>query len=183
LFREKGYAGTTMSAIADRAGVNISLIYKYFPRGKTDIVLSVGADIMNEITSALSIDHSESPRDILKEIIGQMIAAHRQHSTILKALEVEYLSRKDVYEEEELKALTGDSKTKLRFSRLLTALGYGKSENLHELAKRIFHLIDGLIHRHVLIIDVMEDEASLAEYLTDLVFAYMDIHGQRNRSP
>jgi AcrR family transcriptional regulator len=173
LFEKRGYAGTTMSAIAKEADVNIALVYRYFPRGKIDIILAVGADILEQVQTGFDVSPSQTPRDALRSLVRQMIDTHRKHKTLLKAMKVEFLSKKDVYEEEEFAILTGGVEAPLGFSKLITALGFKDVANPEEVGRRVFHLIDGLIHRHVLIVRIDEDDDRVAEFIADLVLSYL----------
>lgn len=175
LFQKKGYAGTTMSAIAEKADVNIALIYKYFPRGKLDIILSIGSDTLKQEKSDFEIDPSDSPREIVRDLIRTMLETHKEHQTILKALEVEYLSHKNIFDEGEFAILTGGINTTLGFSKLIERLGIRNSDNIERIGRLVFHLIDGLIHRHVLIVKIEEEDESVVNFITDLVINFIGL--------
>jgi AcrR family transcriptional regulator len=175
LFQKKGYAGTTMSAIAEKADVNIALIYKYFPRGKLDIILSIGSDILKEAKGGFALDISDSPSDLLRNLIRTMLETHRKNQTILKALEVEYLSNKNIYDEEEFAILTGGVDTMLGFSNLIKRLSRRNSNDIERVGRLVFHLIDGLIHRHVLIVKIDEDDEMVVDFIADLVLTFIGI--------
>lgn len=162
-----------MSAIAKKAGVNIALIYRYFPRGKIDIILAVGADILEQAKTGFEVSPSQTPRDALRGLVRQMIETHRKHKTLLKALKVEFLSKKDVYQEEEFAILTGGVQAPLGFSKLITALGFNGVADLERIGRHVFHLIDGLIHRHVLIVKIEDDDDRVAELIAELVLSYL----------
>ena len=54
LLTDRGYAGTTTNHIADRAGVNISSVYEYFP-GKDAIVAQVAERLVARVLERLAV--------------------------------------------------------------------------------------------------------------------------------
>lgn len=47
------------------------------------------------------------------------------------------------------------------------------AETLGTTTQRLFHVIDALIHRHVMEYPVVGDDAAFTEFLADLVEAYL----------
>jgi len=59
LIAEKGFHGTPMSEIAEKAGVSVGTIYHYF-KGKDDLILKLHIDIKERFARALVTDDDEN---------------------------------------------------------------------------------------------------------------------------
>ncbi|MEV5747696.1 TetR family transcriptional regulator [Actinoallomurus sp. NPDC052308] len=80
LFQEQGYEATTVEQIAEAAEVSPSTFFRYFPT-KEDTVLTDEYDPL--ILEALraqppELSPTEALRNVLRELIGEMLAADRQ---------------------------------------------------------------------------------------------------------
>jgi AcrR family transcriptional regulator len=77
VFAEKGYAGTTISDVAGRAGIGKGTVYGYF-RGKEDLFFSVFEWFMEEIGSFASVGISVLGRPVaerLSALSGSVMAS------------------------------------------------------------------------------------------------------------
>lgn len=92
----QGFAGFSLDAIADRAGVTRNLLYHYFPRGRADIVLAVTERAGQQLTQGWVTDGSRPLLDRLaanfSRIMDHALApthAWRIHRMARAALEPE----------------------------------------------------------------------------------------------
>jgi AcrR family transcriptional regulator len=82
LFSNQGYDGTSVSGIAEKAGVNKALIYYYF-KSKEDILQCLFTTLLDDITNVLI-------RDVMKEV-GVMEEGSFFNEQFLKAMTSKYL--------------------------------------------------------------------------------------------
>lgn len=75
LFRERGYAGTTLEEIAARAGVSVPTIFKYFA-GKQAILLEMlaAADRQAIMGACLALPEFADPVDALCDLEARLMA-------------------------------------------------------------------------------------------------------------
>jgi AcrR family transcriptional regulator len=73
---EQGYAGLSLDAVAERAGVTRNLLYHYFPRGKLDVFLAAAQVAGRELTDDWVTD-ADLP---LAERLAANFARFAQHA-------------------------------------------------------------------------------------------------------
>jgi len=106
LINKKGYSSVTTNLIAEKAGVAIGTLYKYFPEGKSDILRTIfqkGTEhaIERWVPEKLDIQNIESIRysEFFKEIFLVNIQKHREGFSLVKAYESEILVNQKFYDE------------------------------------------------------------------------------------
>lgn len=182
ILEEKGYSYITMNKISKETGINISLIYRYFPKGLSDILQAIGLDLINSIQEEKNIQHFEDPRNLLKNIIMYLIELHRKRAKVLNSLLITYLSDPESFIEQN-KVLIADTSDLNIFHRLLPKLGYDNKEKIVELGKLMMHIVDSLVHRHVLVVPIIEPDEKLAEMVADILMTYIKNEEQKSQLP
>ena len=174
MIEEKGYSKTTTNAIANKAEVNISLLYRYFPNGKPDILKRV----VNTFFERIKVFKLEDvkiklgqEKEYLKMFLKNLILNHRENSHIVMAMAEAYLSNKEVFKDIN-EAFKGDEFFFNLISKILFELGYTK-KNLPKVSKMIHHIIDSLIHRQVFYDNMLGTDDELIEFLVDLILKYV----------
>jgi len=87
-FAEHGLAGTTMTRIAARAGINKERLYSYYG-DKTALWEVVLADELDLLAAAVTLD----PGDDIGEFVGLTYDFHAEHPALARLLQWEGLSR------------------------------------------------------------------------------------------
>jgi AcrR family transcriptional regulator len=91
LFAEQGFDATSTRAIAEQAGVNEALIFRYFS-SKEELYAEVVAnrvrmaDQLREVGSSLAADPGSGPREVLAEIAGRLLDRSRDDATLTRLL-------------------------------------------------------------------------------------------------
>jgi AcrR family transcriptional regulator len=167
LFKQNGYANTTTNRIASEAGVSIGLLYKYFPGGKPDIVLRMIEDYREEVLVGALGD--VTPQDVPRTIHGLLVEFIRLHRRIapgvaafematLEDAEVRGIGRKTL-------TIGSDSMKDI----LIKVAGKVDDEETRKWANVMFHMIDSLVHRHVLNEGLVATDEELADILTSIL--------------
>lgn len=178
LIEQDGYALVTIEAIAARADRNVALIYRYFPRGKADIIMSIAKDLSQAPSSMMPpFHHADSEK--LELFVSKMIRVHREHSTILSALEAEYLSKRDVYSPEEFSMITGKTLDAIAPRELFSRFGFQMDDDDGMFSRFLFHVMDSIIHRHVIIVNISETDEELAQRITKLIASCINEHSSK----
>jgi len=90
LIERNGYEGVKARDIARKAGVSVGLIYKYFPKGKLDIIKELGhryIDGQLMMGQPGAIDFSDFP-GYIRSVIKNMLAFQKSSAALVKALTV-----------------------------------------------------------------------------------------------
>jgi len=86
LFTTNGFAGTSVNAIAKRAGVSKGLIYNYF-ESKDDIVkelVNMALKMADDIMENAAVKNSETPKQELKTLIDVFFETIEQQTEMMR---------------------------------------------------------------------------------------------------
>ena len=101
LVEEKSYSTVSIRDIAKKANVSIGLIYKYFPKGKFEILKELSSKHMNEefmMNQPEKVDFADFP-SYIREINKNMLELHRKNTKLIKAFTVAALMEDEVLED------------------------------------------------------------------------------------
>lgn len=160
LVESHGYLETTNKLIAQRANVSVGLVYKYFPRGKVDILRQLILDSQAVLTATkeeqtpsipISIKDPSHSMKSLREFIYQMLEfivdGHMKNAKFIRALEIAMLADSSVFED-----LVNWSQQVLNLAPIITEL------RKHEIIKKSpsekemtinTNIIDLVVHRYI----------------------------------
>jgi AcrR family transcriptional regulator len=88
LLASRGWEGSSTNHIAERAGVSIGSLYKYFPN-KPSIVAEVARRRINQEMVAIETvfaQHPAAPRRGLERMVSDMVERYAQHAALDTAL-------------------------------------------------------------------------------------------------
>jgi AcrR family transcriptional regulator len=100
----KGYEATTNHGIASQAMISVGLLYKYFPRGKIDIIHA----LMHDEQIALTQYYKEKPIDsitktnyksLLRLLLSDLYQNHITNKNYIQALEIAMLSHPEIFKD------------------------------------------------------------------------------------
>ncbi|HML04465.1 MAG TPA: TetR/AcrR family transcriptional regulator [Methanobacterium sp.] len=101
LVEEKGYSTVSIRDIAKKADVSIGLIYKYFPKGKFEILKELSSKHMNEefmMNQPEKVDFADFP-GYIREINKNMLELHKKNDKLIKAVTIAALMEDEVLED------------------------------------------------------------------------------------
>jgi len=173
-FASAGYARTTASSIAARAGVATGSFYQYFA-DKDAVLREISRDRSDRLWQGLN-EQGASVRDgdpgqALGALIRRVLAYHRQDTGLHAVL----TERR--YADPEVDAIARESER--RFLEGIEAeLGArGATGDLRALSFVVFSMIEGAVHAHVLGLQAVSDQrliAALSRALLALVTASVE---------
>jgi AcrR family transcriptional regulator len=177
LIGEKGYSATSTNHIAKAAGVSVGLVYKYFPAGKDDITYQISLRDHSSIVETLfeaQVKESELPKRLHRMFVA-WIKQHQENEPFLRAMNISMLSNPrqfrgyvDVVERTAGKMHSLFWPTEGRSS--------DSSEHDKKLTLALFHMIESVIHRHILSARMFDKDEELAEFLTKIVINVVESH-------
>jgi AcrR family transcriptional regulator len=174
LVNKKGYIKVATNHIAKEAGISIGLLYKYFPEGKPAIFSEIARRSSAEILGTVNLKEltEQNLPKILKPFLLEYIKRHRETASLVTAMEMAFLSNKEVFRNYE-EIFTVKLNIIPLISQILVKIGFSNARNLEELSKMIFHTLDCLVHRHVIFSYLVESDEVLVDYLIDLILGFL----------
>ncbi len=89
LFAERGFHGTAVPLVAERAGISAGSVYRFF-ESKEALVNAVFREAKTRLAAALTgVDLNQPPKQAFDEFWGRMVQFARQHPTTFHFLELQ----------------------------------------------------------------------------------------------
>jgi len=170
--QERSYTEISVNKIAEASGINISQIYRYFPNGKPDILIAIGNDTAQEGIPDPGLPEHRDPRAYLSTLIRFYIETHRKNRAVLSSLQAVFLSHPEAVRKD-AEAIDRDSSNYSALETLVERFGVRDAPDKRAAARRIFHLLDTMIHRQILETKVTPSDEELVDFLADVVLAYL----------
>ncbi|MFW9768032.1 MAG: TetR/AcrR family transcriptional regulator [Candidatus Thorarchaeota archaeon] len=175
LLLKRGYPNLTTKEIAEKAGVAIGLLYKYFPAGKVEIIKRIAEGVAEGAIDRVKLnsEHFDIPDDIdirefMRSSMLKTVEFHRQDKAMIIAIEMAYLSDPEVFGYHALDNYMNYINLASRMFIKLTAERLGKKID-ENFAKFVIDIVDAAIHRHILLIPSAPTDEEFANALADLV--------------
>lgn len=145
LFAHRGYAGTSMRAIAEAAGVSLGLAYNYFS-GKEALLRSVVEEGRDRISASLDVlETNGSPEECLRRFVRASLEAVRDDREFWQVIYgLRHQSEVAAALQDELDAIRDDILARLRYA--LVAVG---DDDPAVAARLLFAAIDGAGQHYV----------------------------------
>jgi len=112
LVESRGYLETTNKMIAQHANVSVGLVYKYFPRGKVDILRQLILDSQavfesteDELSPRIPVPNkdpshsSKSLHDFIYQMLEFIVDGHVRNAKFIRALEIAMLAEPSSFED------------------------------------------------------------------------------------
>ena len=161
LLGTNGYDRVTMRQIAEKAGISVGIIYHYFPEGKASIAASLyELNLLNTLDINNYIGYR---KENLREQITRHLQLHKENRELYRAFDSAIYANKDLF-----------AGTKRKRDQVLREQ-LDSPERLEEI-KRVYATIDSIIHRHLFVEPLFNDDDSLIDYLT--VIAEAAVHAE-----
>ncbi|MFW9965499.1 MAG: TetR/AcrR family transcriptional regulator [Candidatus Sifarchaeia archaeon] len=180
LVESRGYLETTNKMIAQHANVSVGLVYKYFPRGKVDILRQLILDSQavfesteEELSPRIPVpksDPSHSPKslhDFIYQMLEFIIDGHMRNARFIRALEIAMLAEPSSFED-----LVNWTQQVLNLAPIINEL------QKHEIVKKPLNekemiintnIIDLIVHRYIFYPgNPFSSHQDFLEYLVDL---------------
>ena len=188
MFKNKGYSNTYVNKIASEAGVSIGTLYYHFPQGKLSIFREMGATSTSDFSKNLqkygfSIENDyDTIFQALYDLILAIVKIHEEERDFILALEVEFLSKLEVYLKIKKKlAPHTEIKTQtelfLRPFRELLKKFPNETLVLDGKETQVFRVIDILTHRHTFVNDTFGTEEEFVNMMIQIILALLKSEG------
>jgi AcrR family transcriptional regulator len=152
MIETQGYDATTNHGIASKAELSVGLLYKYFPRGKIDIIHA----LIEDEELSLSNYYKKLPLDafsttnykiLLKQLLIAFYQSHIANQKYIQALEIAMLSHPEIFKD--IRGTAQEMLTLVDLMQKLWTLGlleqkWGRTDIILRTM-----MIDHLIHQHI----------------------------------
>lgn len=171
LVLEKGYSKTTTNHIAERAQISIGTVYRYFPNGKSDIIIKYfdsTKDIIFDIQDFSRIKENNLV-EVFEKFIRRNLKNHKENLGYHMAFHNAIMSDKELLEKYKTNIVKICTKLarQLRSSNLL--LKTIPENRLIKVFVLIFNLIQANIFHHLFINKIFDDDDYFIRFLANLV--------------
>jgi len=171
LILKKGYHKTSTNHVAKSAKISIGTIYKYFPKGKEDIIrkyFEESMETMLDREDLFNIDNNNIG-DFLNNFILELYKNHEEKKGYNLGFRSAIQSDKALLDahKEKIFILFKDIAQKLRrenesFKRI-------PEERLIEVFIFIYNLINAILYHHISVMKLFDTGDKLVEYLSNIV--------------
>ena len=172
LVLEKGYTNTTTNHIAETAQISIGTVYRYFPNGKSDIIINYferAKNIIFDIQDFSNIKENNNLVEIFENFIRRNLKNHKENLGYNMAFHNAIMSDKELLEKYNVNIvkICTELARELRSSNL-----YLKTVPENRLIKvfvLIFNLIQANTFHHLFINKMFDDDDYFISFLSNLV--------------
>jgi AcrR family transcriptional regulator len=161
LISQFDYHEITMRQIAKRAEISVGIIYRYFPKGKQDILISIYENNFKETVFPYLV---ETESEQLGERFRSHLNNHRENWKFYRALDQAMIADRDSF-----KTLREDRSHLLRGYAEKNGYPVEKIEAWHTAYK----VIDALIHRHLFMSKITQSDQKLVELIQKIYISIL----------
>ena len=171
LILKQGYHKTSTNNVAKSAKISIGTIYKYFPKGKEDIIRKYFGESMETFLDSqnLSIMNEENIRDFLNHFILDLFKNHEENKGYNLAFRSAIQSDKILHDahKEKIFNIFKDKVQKLR----------NTNENFKQISEKrlvdvfifLYNLVNAILYHHLSVMELFDTDDKFVEYLSNLV--------------
>jgi len=171
LILKKGYHKTSTNHVAKSAKVSIGTIYKYFPKGKEDIIRKYFEKSMETFldNQDLSIVNDENIRDFLNHFVLDLYKNHEENKGYNLAFRSAIQSDKRLHNSHKEKVFIFFKDTAQKLRKTNKNFKQIPEDRLVETFIFIYNLINAILYHHLSIMELFDTEDKIVEYLSNLV--------------
>jgi len=171
LVLEKGYTNTTTNHIAKTAQISIGTVYRYFPNGKSDIILKYFERAKNIIFDIQDFSRIKENNlvEVFENFIRRNLKNHKENLGYHMAFHNAIMSDKELLEKYKtniVKICTELARQLRSSNRLLKTI---PENRLIKVFVLIFNLIQANIFHHLFINKIVDDDDYFIRFLANLV--------------
>ena len=171
LILKRGYHKVSTNHVAKSAKISIGTIYKYFPKGKEDIIRKYFEESMENMLNReelISIN-STNIRDSLNHFILELFKNHKENKGYNLAFRSAIQSDKALYDthKEKIFNFFKDRVQKLR--KVNKNFNEIPEERLIEAIIFLYNLINAILYHHLSVMELFDADDKFVDYLSNLV--------------
>jgi len=171
LVLKQGYHKTSTNHVAESAGISIGTIYKYFPKGKEDIIRKYFEESMGTFFDGqdLSNMNNENVREFLNHFVRDLFENHEKNKGYNLAFRSSIQSDRVLYDthKEKIFIFFRDEVQKLR--KINETFKQVSEERLVDVFVFMYNLVNAIIYHHLSVMELFDTSDEFIDYLSNLV--------------
>ena len=171
LILKQGYHKSSTNHVAKSAKISIGTIYKYFPKGKEDIIrkyFEESMETMLDREDLINVD-DDNVRDFLNHFILDLFKDHKENQGYNLAFRSAIQSDKSLHDAYKEKILELFKKTVQQLRKINKNFEQFPEERLIEAFVFTYNLINAILYHHLSIMEILDTNDKLVDYLTELI--------------
>lgn len=171
LILKQGYHKTSTNHVAKSAKISIGTIYKYFPKGKEDIIRKYFEESMETFLSSHDLKNinDENIRDFLNHFVLDLFKNHEKNKGYNLAFRSAIQSDKILLNAHKEKVFIFFEDTAQKLRKTNKNFNQIPEDKLVETFIFIYNLINAILYHHLSIMELFDRDDKLIEYLSNLV--------------
>lgn len=171
LILKRGFHKTSTNHVAKSAKISIGTIYKYFPKGKEDIIRKYFEESMKhffERINLISISN-DNIREFLNHFILELYKNHLENKGYIIAFRSAIQSDRNLLksQNEDVFTFFRDMAQELRMTNV--SFKQIPENKLVEMFIFIYNLINAVLYHHLAIMELFETDEKIVDFLSNLV--------------
>ena len=171
LVLKQGYHKTSTNHVAKSAKISIGTIYKYFPKGKEDIIRKYFEESMETFLDSqnLSNMNEENIRDFLNHFVLDLFKNHEENKGYNLAFRSAIQSDKILHNahKEKIFIFFKDKVQKLRKTNEI--FKDFSEKRLVDVFIFMYNLVNAILYHHLSVMELFDTDDKFVEYLSNLV--------------
>ena len=171
LILKRGYHKTSTNHVAKSAKISIGTIYKYFPKGKEDIIRKYFEESMETFLDRQNLDsiNDENIRDFLNHFVLELFKNHQENKGYNLGFRSAIQSDNILHNahKEKIFNIFKDRAEKLR--KINENFKQIPENKLVEVFIFIFNLVNAILYHHLSVMELFDTDDKFVKYLSNLV--------------
>ncbi|MFX1569741.1 MAG: TetR/AcrR family transcriptional regulator [Promethearchaeota archaeon] len=171
LILKDGYHKTSTNHVAKSAKISIGTIYKYFPKGKEDIIRKYFEESMKQFFKRINLINinNENIKEFLNHFILELYKNHLENKGYIIAFRSAIQSDKNLLksQKEEVFNFFKDMAQQLRI--INESFKQIPENKLVEIFIFIYNLINAILYHHLTIMELFDTDEKIIDFLSNLV--------------
>ncbi|MFX1575121.1 MAG: TetR/AcrR family transcriptional regulator [Promethearchaeota archaeon] len=172
LVLKQGYHNTSTNHVAKVAKISIGTIYKYFPKGKKDIIRKYFEESMETMLDREDLFNitNENFRDFLNHFILELFKIHQENKGYNLAFRSAIQSDEALHKAHKEKIFIFFKERAQKLRRSNKSFKEIPEERLIEAFIFIYNLVNAIIYHHLAVMKLLNTDNKLIDFLSKLVF-------------
>ncbi len=171
LILERGYHKTSTNHVAKSAKISIGTIYKYFPKGKEDIIRKYFEDSMETFLDHQDLGNinDENVRDFLNHFVLDLFKNHQENKGYNLAFRSAIQSDKILHNTHKEKIFNIFKDRAEKLQKINENFKQIPEKKLIEVFIFIFNLVNAILYHHLSVMELFDTDDKFVEFLSNLV--------------
>ncbi|MFX1499006.1 MAG: TetR/AcrR family transcriptional regulator [Promethearchaeota archaeon] len=171
LIVKRGYSKTSTNHVAESANLSIGTIYKYFPKGKEDIIRKYFEESMQTFLDSHNLNNmkDENVREFLHHFVLDLFKNHKDNEGYNLAFRSAIQSDKKLLNVYKTKVINFFKDTIQIVRKTNEDLKKFNENQLVDVFVFMYNLVNALIYHHLAVMELFDTDDKFIDYVSNLV--------------